>query len=143
MVSPPDTWYSPSRERNYDHKRRSAWDQEYQTDRGYQGGQDCDYHGGREHKHKHDQRGNDRRMGITPHKDTHPKVKEMMKDYYEMNNRVFGKNICREAEIELADLRLGPVCLNKIWGKCNIQGCTTKFKRIHAKGSYARPVRVG
>ena len=77
---------------------------------------------------------------MTPHKDTHPKVIDLMKEYYEMYDHIKGQQICEKAGINIADLRLGRVCLNHILGKCPQRNCTKT--RIHAKGSDAEPDQV-
>ena len=71
---------------------------------------------------------------MTPHKETHPEVVDLMKDYYEMYDCIKGRQICEKAGIKIADLRLSKVCLNYILGKCTQRNCT-KNGRIHAKGA--------
>ena len=61
---------------------------------------------------------------MTPHSETHPKVKEMMRDYYDNFDHIMGSNICRKAGIHIADLKLGNACLNHILGLCTKRGCT-------------------
>ena len=68
---------------------------------------------------------------MTPHKDTHPKVVEMMRYYYEVFDHIKGRQICEKVGIRTTDLNLGPVCLNHILGKCTAPGCTRY--RVHAK----------
>ena len=77
---------------------------------------------------------------MTPHKDTHPKVVEMMRYYYEVFDHIKGRQICDKAGIKTIDLRLSPVCLDHILGKCTAPGCTRY--RVHAKGSNAEPGQV-
>ena len=80
---------------------------------------------------------------MTPHPDTHPKVVELMKEYYERYDHIKGRQICERSGIELSDLRLGRVCFNHILGRCTNHNCTDyPNPRIHAKGSDAKPGQV-
>ena len=72
---------------------------------------------------------------MTPNNDTHPKIMDMMKEYYEVYPYIHGRNICEKAGVKIGDLRLGKVCLNHILGKCTFNGCTTKNERQHPKGT--------
>ena len=79
---------------------------------------------------------------MTPHNSTHPKIKEMMEEYYEMYPDVYGKRICENAGIKTGELKLGKVCLNHILGKCTFQGCTTRYNRKHPDGNTGTPQEV-
>ena len=72
---------------------------------------------------------------MTPHSETHPKVKEMMREYYDKFDYIMGSSICHEAGIRPADLKLGKACLNYILGLCTKRGCTRH--RRHPRASDA------
>ena len=66
----------------------------------------------------------DRGNGLIPHSETHPLVKDMMKIYYNIYDRILGKVICNKAGVQISDLRLGKSCLNYVLGQCNNKDCT-------------------
>ena len=123
----PHDWYASRKRGERDNERR----QPYQGDRERnQTGRD--YQGGRDGKR---QRFDDRQQSMTPNNDTHPKIMDMMKEYYEMYPDIYGRRICEKAGVKIGDLKLGKVCLNHILGKCNFNECATKYQRQHPKGT--------
>ena len=125
----PHDWYSTHKGGERDNERRQP----------YHGERD---QGGRESKRKQGQRKDDRQQGMTPNKNTHPRIMEMMEEYYEMYPDIYGNKICTAAGVKIGDLNLGKACLNHILGKCTFQGCTTKYNRKHPDGNMGTPQEV-
>ena len=76
---------------------------------------------------------NDEQGWMTPHSETHPKVKEMMRDYYNQFDHVMGSTICQKAGVRVTELKLGNACLNYILGLCNRNGCTRTRRHPRAR----------
>ena len=70
---------------------------------------------------------------MTPHSETHPKIKEMMQEYYNMFDCIKGGEICHKAGVRRKDLQLGKTCLNYILGLCNKRKCTRTRRHPRAK----------
>ena len=79
-------------------------------------------------------------QGMTPHSETHPKVKDMMKEYYQRYDWIMGGEICRAAGVNIWELDLNKACLNFILGKCNFEGCTKKFRHVKKSEATQRQV---
>ena len=78
--------------------------------------------------------------GMIPHDETHPKVKKMMREYYNMFDYIMGSAICTKAGIHISELGLENVCLNYILGKCTMEGCTQQ--RTHPRADEATEEQV-
>ena len=76
---------------------------------------------------------NEEHVWMTPHCETHPKVKEMMRDYYNMFDCIRSGEICKKAGVCVEDLNLGNACLNYILGLCNKRKCTRNRRHPRAK----------
>ena len=70
---------------------------------------------------------------MTPHKETHPKIKEMMREYYDKFDHIKGTTICQKAGVSVKELKLGNACLNYILGLCNKRECTRTRRHPRAK----------
>ena len=79
---------------------------------------------------------------MTPNNNTHPTIKEMMKEYYKIYPDIYGSKICDKAGVKISDLNLGKACLNHILGKCTFRDCTTKLQRKHPNGNEGTPQEV-
>ena len=70
---------------------------------------------------------------MTPHKETHPKIKEMMREYYDKFDHIKGTTICQKAGVSVKELKLGNACLNYILGLCNKRECTRTRRHPRAE----------
>ena len=70
---------------------------------------------------------------MTPHSETHHKIKEMMREYYDQYDDIRAHNICQKAGVSMKELNLGNACLNYILGSCNRRECTRTRRHPRAE----------